>query len=219
MSNKPPETHLPAKHARLLRWATFATVMSWVVLTAQMLYFFLYIGAFIESNQLLLIGKQQMITARYIFELVTLFLQGALYWLVLQGIALGLKMIVETDQNYRGQPEQPADQGEAPAFYQPLKVAKLARWINWAAFVAITAATVADLVNLPVSQKLTLTYLGGISSLALTAWIITIVLVVLGIVVRVLITYLPLKALAYILRMLMQMEVNSRPSLAAEMAP
>jgi hypothetical protein len=36
-----------------------------------------------------------------IFQTARTFLQGAIFYLVLKGIALGLDMIVETDINYR----------------------------------------------------------------------------------------------------------------------
>ena len=43
-----------------------------------------------------------------LFRMVRVFLQGAVYYLVLKGIALGIDMIVETDINYR---EQKAEGG------------------------------------------------------------------------------------------------------------
>jgi hypothetical protein len=46
-----------------------------------------------------------LFAASLFIEILSIFLQGIVYFLVLNGISLGLNMIVETNINYREQKE------------------------------------------------------------------------------------------------------------------
>ena len=103
------------KHDRLLSIATWAKYLAWIVLVIH----FLWAGAaYIQEQNYFMsyraLGNQiqyqdfmdflQAVPSyglSLLIEIVGVFLRGVVYFLVLQGISLGLNMIVETDLNYR----------------------------------------------------------------------------------------------------------------------
>lgn len=93
------------KHERLEKISQAANVFAWIILVVyvllallQLFEFFLQLG-----NQFSLGGYQEnLISILNSFLIrIGLFLQAVVYWLVLKGISLGLKMIIETDLNYK----------------------------------------------------------------------------------------------------------------------
>ena len=54
-----------------------------------------------QTNLLGLFSQEPIFILDVLLQMARVFFQGAIYYLVLKGIALGLNMIVETDINYR----------------------------------------------------------------------------------------------------------------------
>ena len=109
------EDFFSEKHNRLLKIATWAKYLAWVVL---FVYIILAIGRYVQeqTNQLLhgaipgrytdftsLLNQNPLFASVLFVDILSLFLKGITYFLVLKGISLGLNMIVETDINYREQ--------------------------------------------------------------------------------------------------------------------
>jgi len=96
-----------------------------------------------------------------------------------------------------------------PDFYDPFEVLKLSRWIELAAKAMIGFIIVSALLNFSTSRNISLSYFAGSPYLFLIN-IVAFLIIATNIAIGVLLTYVPLKALSRILRILMQMEFNSR---------
>ncbi len=98
------EEFFSPNYNRLLNIATWAKYLAWVVLIIYILW-----AALIVSQDFSNHGSQLQPNVRLleqfkvVLNLATTLLRGAIYYLVLKGISLGLNMIVETDINYREQ--------------------------------------------------------------------------------------------------------------------
>ncbi len=101
------------KHNQLLNIAYTAKNIAWIVLVVYILY---GIGTFYieQANQMYYQGLPNsylffvgMLRSNIIYaisllaQIVSIFLRGIIYFLILKAISLGLNMIVETDINYR----------------------------------------------------------------------------------------------------------------------
>ncbi|MGA7195280.1 MAG: hypothetical protein WBW94_16805 [Anaerolineales bacterium] len=108
------EDFLSPKHVRILNIALWAKYLAWVVLIVFTLWamseFFADMNiangqlSSMRGSLLDFIGlfKQQPMNAiSLLLGIVSIFFKGIIYFLVLNGISLGLNMIVETDINYR----------------------------------------------------------------------------------------------------------------------
>lgn len=102
------------------------------------------------------------------------------------------------------------DDENPPEFYNPHEVLQLEKWLNKAAIVSIVASAISSLIALPQTQRIILSYFMGDTSKNFVAWLITIVFFVFAVGVQSIIIYFPLKALGSILKILMEMEFNSR---------
>ena len=100
-------------HNQLLNIAYTAKNIAWIVLIVYILY---AIGTFYieQSNQMFnrgfpnsyilftdMLAKNPVYALSLFAEIISVFLRGIVYFLVLKSISLGLNMIVETDINYR----------------------------------------------------------------------------------------------------------------------
>lgn len=102
------------KHDRLLAVAIWAKYLAWVALVV---YIFLAITTFIGDINIYRMNfgsfgkpvrdfsdlfKQYPGSAlKLLLDVISTLIKGAIYFLVLRGISLGLNMIIETDLNYR----------------------------------------------------------------------------------------------------------------------
>ena len=102
------------------------------------------------------------------------------------------------------------DDENPPEFYDPFETLKISNWIEKAALASVVIAAVGGFTQLPKTQSIIMTYFYGNPSLGLLATIIAIVIIVVGILFQIVIMYFPLRALSLILKILMQMEFNSR---------
>jgi len=103
------------------------------------------------------------------------------------------------------------DDENPPEFYNPFEVLKISNWIEKAALASVVIAAVLGFTQLPKTQGIIMSYFYGNPSLGFLATIIAIVTVVVGILFQIVIMYFPLRALSHLLKILMQMEFNSRP--------
>ena len=95
------------KYDRLLNIAVWANSLVWVIIIwffiAGMVVFCQNLltaqyGDYPQTSRLFLIAKSM-------FDLLSSLMKGCIYALLLRGISLGLKMLVETDINYRDKVE------------------------------------------------------------------------------------------------------------------
>lgn len=102
------------KYRRLLRIAALANAVAWIVLVGYVVILVMRILNDAAGYPLATpydgyaefwdtFKTVPLIALRYIFSWLELPLQGLVSFTVLKGIALGLKMIVETDKNRSGQ--------------------------------------------------------------------------------------------------------------------
>lgn len=97
-----------------------------------------------------------------------------------------------------------------PEFYNPYEVLWLEKWLYKAAIASIIATVVSSLIALPQTQRIVLSFFMGDTQWSFMAWIIAIVIFVFAVGLQSIILYFPLKALGSILRILMEVEFNSR---------
>jgi hypothetical protein len=102
------------------------------------------------------------------------------------------------------------DDENPPEFYDPYEVLRLEKWLSKAAIVSIVASVISSLIGLPQTQIIVLSYFMGDTSKNSVAWLIAIVIFVFAVGLQSIILYFPLKALGSILKILMEMEFNSR---------
>jgi hypothetical protein len=101
------------KHARLWR-ISFAS--DFLASVAIVVFVFLALAEIYSGNQqaqrqyqtslIGLFSQEPIFILDVLLRIIRLLLEGAVYCLVLRGIALGLNMIVETDINYREKHEE-----------------------------------------------------------------------------------------------------------------
>ena len=102
---------------------------------------------------------------------------GLVFWLGLKGISVGLKMIVETDINYREMrsvevvssyaPGQASDapieelvgEENVPVFYEPQEVLKIEGRLSWLAIAAIFAIIITNIPQLAYLEEIIRTIL------------------------------------------------------------
>ncbi len=109
-------------------------------------------------------------------------------------------------------PGQPVSESNAPAFYNPDSVMKISTWLPRIAIASIVMTVIIGLMALTSFQHLIASFWAGNNTppAAWVIWMIAIIIYGLVIGVSCFVTYYALKALAYILRILMEMEFNSR---------
>ena len=102
------------------------------------------------------------------------------------------------------------DDENPPEFYDAFEVLKASKWIEIAAKISIGISIALGLIGFPSTQNIVLSYFHGDTSWGFAEFIITLVIVSVGVTLQILTTYFPLMALARILKVLMEMEFNSR---------
>lgn len=102
------------------------------------------------------------------------------------------------------------DDENPPEFYDPFQVIKFGRWLELAAIISVILSVAVSLMNYQGTRNLVLTFFFGAPAPGFVVFILTVLFMLIGTGLQVLLTYFPLKALAHILRILMEMEFNSR---------
>lgn len=100
---------------------------------------------------------------------------------------------------------------ENPAeFYDPLEIFELSKWIENAAKASIIIVIVLGLTELPRTQNIVMSYFFNNQRFIFIGTIIALGILGVSVVFQIAVTYFPLRALAHILKVLMEMEFNSR---------
>jgi hypothetical protein len=105
------EEFFEPEHKRLLNIATWAKYLAWVALAIYTLWAILIVFMSFANNGNPMqppVGLWEEFESA--INVVTTFLRGVIYYLVLKGISLGLNMIVETDINYREREQEQVTQ-------------------------------------------------------------------------------------------------------------
>jgi hypothetical protein len=96
-----------------------------------------------------------------------------------------------------------------PDFYDPFEVLRVSKWIGLAIKLLIGLIIVQNLLNISTPLRIAQSYFAG-SKYFLGAYPVALLLVAVNIAIGILLTYMPLKFLSHILRILMEMEFRSR---------
>ena len=102
------------------------------------------------------------------------------------------------------------DKENVPLFYKPQEVLRVSGWLNWAAIGSMIIPALSSLLIFPRLQQSFIDSFRIDSSFSSVAFMLALISIILGIGLQILVVYLPLKALAQILKILMEMEFNSR---------
>ncbi|MCD4673471.1 MAG: hypothetical protein K8R77_12475 [Anaerolineaceae bacterium] len=107
--------------------------------------------------------------------------------------------------------EQIVGDQDPPVFYKPKEVLWLDTWLKHAAITAAVISFIKVLLNLGTTHDIVFSYnfSGGVAW-EVVSWLIAIVVSVLGAYLQIVLVYFPLKALGAVLKILMEMEFNSR---------
>jgi hypothetical protein len=101
------------------------------------------------------------------------------------------------------------DEENWPGFYDPENVILLDRWLNRAAIAAVVVTAILNLLQISDLHD-TVSAIFNNQIWHLLAWPISLLWACLNIAIEFIVVYIPLKALAYILKILMEMEFDSR---------
>jgi hypothetical protein len=101
------------------------------------------------------------------------------------------------------------DDTNPPEFYQPYEVLRLYGWINKGAKAYIVILAISSLIAIPGAHQF-FNNLKMIPIHGIWSWFLAIVTALMGVTLQCVLTYFPLKALASILKILMEMEFRSR---------
>jgi len=115
MTDSTGQEYFTSKHGKLDNIASAANTFAWIALGSQILYMAARFIQLQTSYTMQALGQLSFMgmlsqNAAYTFSLIvdlaSILIRGIVYCLVLKGISAGLYMIVETDLNYRDEPEE-----------------------------------------------------------------------------------------------------------------
>jgi hypothetical protein len=135
-----------------------------------------------------------------------IFISGTVFALVLKGVSLGLKMLLENDLNKRIVDDDTSE----PVFYKPEEVIRLTRWISRAMIALIGIVAIISLFSFQNSRDLSFSYVFNLPNAEVLANLLGGIIVGLNIIFVSGLYLFLLKCLNYALRMLMEIEHNSR---------
>lgn len=110
----------------------------------------------------------------------------------------------------RGEEKSEQEEENEPVFYKPRDVLALELWLNRAAIAMVVIAILINLLNFGNTRRIVLGLFATSRNYVILEWVIALVLTILNIIVGSVIYYFSLKALSSILKILMEMEFNSR---------
>jgi len=101
------------------------------------------------------------------------------------------------------------DDDNPPDFYDPFEVLQVSKWIDLAVKAMIGLIIVQSLLNISTSWRIAQSYFIGSKNI-LATYPVTLLIVAANITLGILLTYVPLRFLSQILKILMEMEFRSR---------
>jgi hypothetical protein len=217
MSKQSSEESFTIKHAKLTNVVAAANVFAWIVLfvhivlvwaryeEAKNIYMSLTILAGESPDFRGMLREDLTYSASLFFELLGIFLRGVVYALVLKGISVGLNAILEIKLN-----QIAAGETGIPMLYKPQDVMWLEKWINRAAIAMIGITALVSIFNFSSTKQIASAYFinqpGGEASASIVAGVI-ITLNIIGVSA---LYYFLLRSLSSALKILMEIEFNSR---------
>ena len=102
------------------------------------------------------------------------------------------------------------DPNNAPAFYKPKEIIWINTWLNRVSIAAVAITIIVGIPELFRMQRIVLSYFMGNPQWNFVAWLIALIIGGLATALQCYIVYYSLKALASILKILMELEFNSR---------
>ena len=106
--------------------------------------------------------------------------------------------------------EETESMDEQPVFYSPVSVLQTADWLKWTAIVMVAATIGSNLLSVQTMAGNVAYVVTKSQTPNALAWVITIVLFLLIVGASSAVYYFPLRALGKVLKILMEMEYNSR---------
>lgn len=106
--------------------------------------------------------------------------------------------------------EENENMEEQPVFYNPINVLQMDEFLKWTAFIMVAATLASNLLSLNnLLQNVTFMITRTIEPNALV-WVVTVILFIIIAGAGCAVYYFPLRALGKVLKILMEMEYNSR---------
>jgi len=102
------------------------------------------------------------------------------------------------------------DDENPPVFYDPFEVLLTTKWLNWMIKAMIGFIVLYNIIHLPSSRDIVRGFLVQSAANQTVELVISILMASLNAVIGIVLVYVPLKALTHILRILMEMEFQSR---------
>jgi hypothetical protein len=102
------------------------------------------------------------------------------------------------------------DDENAPEFYDPMEVLEINKLLEMAAKASIVIAVFLGLTELPDTNSIIRSYFSYDQGLVVISAVIAVAILALGVAFQAVIVYFPIRALVQILKILMEMEFNSR---------
>jgi hypothetical protein len=217
MSKKSSDDSITKKHAKLTNVAVAANIFAWIIFVvhiilvwakyaeAQNIYMSLTIAAGEYPDFSGMLREDFTYSASLFFNSLGILLRGIVYALVLKGISVGLYTILETKLN-----KKTADETGVPVFYKPQDILWLEKWINRAAIVMIGITALVSLFDFASTKQIASAYFinqpGGDVSASIAAGVI----IALNIIFVSALYYFLLRSLSSALKILMEVEFNSR---------
>jgi hypothetical protein len=218
MPKKSSDDFFKKKHAKLANFAFAANIFAWILLIVHI---FLVWGKYVEVQNAynfqasfsgnnpdfgeMLKGNTAYAASLYL-DMLGIFLRGVVFALVLNGVSLGLYILLENNLNKKG-----ADDDESmPVFYKPQDVLWLEKWISRASFAVIGLTAVISIFDFSRAKQITSVYFTNQPGADLSANITAGVLIALNIIFVSALYYSLLKSLSSALKILMEVEHNSR---------
>jgi hypothetical protein len=219
------EEFFTKRHNTLINFANIANVLAYIILAFSILgavsKYLSYVdvcnlngfGCYNINLLLGLLNSGGLHVFYYLTQVLWSIGRGVIYSVGLWGISAGLKMIVETDLNYRQVLEEetiPSDSSPDTIFYSSKSALKLEKWLDRAIVIGIFTATLSTIGDFGNYHGLIYSYLFSLGQNHPLVILLSILLCLLNIAFYGVVIYFPVKALIKILQILMQMEMNSR---------
>lgn len=99
---------------------------------------------------------------------------------------------------------------ERPRFYQPNQVNRLVNWLNRIAVIAVVVIFAKNLILIPDMRYIVISFAPTNQTWADISWFVAVLLSISQLILESALYYFPLKALTYILKILMEMEFTGR---------
>ncbi len=206
------------KQNQLLNISSTSKVIAWFSLA----FFVFQFGSelynfttFLEWQRGAPYGEDLFYLIRNFSRITTILIQGFVIWLILLGISLGLRMIIETNFNYQGSSldnassatlDDGSNEDNPAVFYNPGLVFRLDDWLRKGAIIAISVSIIDNVLRIPTTHQILMSF----NFVEWVPWVGAIILNIIETIVKIMLINFGFKALGTILITMMEIEFNSR---------